>query len=129
MKITKKLTKDLKDYIKKVKRTSNLVDKQLVNNNKEFPFIVFRTDDREVGFDFVFSTADKLDEKLRVVEPEIVAYTPIDKGLYLLFEALDYGDIDLDEYIDKTTRYIQNTLISRVDADEKIKEKRRELKN
>lgn len=125
MKITKKLAKDLKDYIKKVKRNSNLVDKQLVNNNKEFPFIIYRTDEEMVGFDFKFTTEEALEELVRVNDPKVVAYTLIDKGLYLIFEEVDYNEIDLEEYIEKTTHYIQNTLIARTDADDQIKEKRK----
>lgn len=125
MKITKKLAKDLKDYIKKVKRNSNLVDKQLVNNNKEFPFIIYRTDEEMVGFDFKFTTEEALEDLVRVNDPKVVAYTLIDKGLYLIFEEVDYNEIDLEEYIEKTTHYIQNTLIARTDADDQIKEKRK----
>lgn len=129
MKITKKLAKDLKDYIKETKRYSNLIDKQLVNADKEFPYIVFEASYEEVGFTFEFSTDDKLNERLRVDDPEIVAYTMIDKGLFLIFEQLDYGEIDLEDYIEQATNYIQNKLISRLDADEIIKERRRLIKS
>lgn len=129
MKITKKLAKELKDYIKETKRYSNLIDKQLVNADKEFPYIVFEASYDDVGFKFEFSTDDKLNERLRVDDPEIVAYAMIDKGLFLIFEQLDYGEIDLEDYIEQATNYIQNKLISRLDADEIIKERRRLIKS
>lgn len=127
MKVTNKLAKELKDFINVAKRKTNIVEKQMINDKGLMPFIIHMTD-KEVGFRFTFSTEEMLTDLLQRDNPKIVAYCLVDSELFEIFEELEYRDIDLDTYIEKTTKHIQNNMITRTDAREIIYQRKQMLK-
>lgn len=127
MKVTNKLAKELREFINVAKRKTNIVEKQMINDKGLMPYIIHMTG-KEVGFRFTFSTEEMLTELLQKDKPKIVAYCLVDSELFEIFENLEYRDIDLEDYIEQTTKYIHNNLVTRTDAKEIIYQQKQLLK-
>lgn len=128
MKVTKELAKQVKEYIFKERRNSDIVSKQLYNAKKQMPFIVY-TVGLQKGFKFTYSTVSLLDAEINSERPRFIAYCKIDRGLYNLYQMYEYKEIDLETYISKTVQYIQGTMVERIDAKDLIAADTKRKKN
>lgn len=125
MNITKKLAKETKQFMKDALRVHNVVDKQITTKDITFPYIYFDVD-KDIDFKVDFSKEDVMIDRMKVDNPKIVAYTLVDHDFTKLYEKNEYDEMDNDEFVDEMVLLIQRKLIARPDADEIIKEKRKE---
>lgn len=111
MRITKLLAKDLRSYIFRIKRKCDIINKQIQTTTGSHPYIVFSSGYHS-GFKFTFSTEENMQAILKNPNPTITMYCKIDRGLYMLYEALEYKEITLDQYVDMAVNYISNSMVT-----------------
>lgn len=115
MKVTMKLAKETREFINVAKRRTNIVNKQMINEKGQRPFIIYASG-KQVGYRFTFSTEEILTTLLRKDNPPIVGFCLVDDEMFDLFEQQEYREITVDEYIEQTQQYIVNNMVTRTDA-------------
>ena len=115
MKVTMKLAKETKEFINVAKRRTNIINKQMINDKGQLPYIIYASGN-QIGYRFTFSNEEILTTLLRKDNPSIVGFCLIDDEMYDLYEQFEYRELSLDDYIEQTQQYITNNMVTRTDA-------------
>lgn len=113
MKVTKELSRKVKDYIFQAKRNADIIDKQIINKNKKEPYLVYMTRGQK-GWRFTFSTEQEMYAKLKETDSRMTAYCKLDRNFYNLYQMYEHKEINLDTYLLKTAQVIEGSLVKKV---------------